>query len=84
MTATLCDRQYLSMPFSLNVFLWTPKHAISIHDSPIFMKSCIGMHSIHGQFRGDGRTVRTLVFGVYKIYCITGSYLWVIQKDITL
>ena len=37
-----------------------------------------------GQFRGDGRTVRTLVFGVYKICCITGSYLWVIQKDITL
>ena len=37
-----------------------------------------------GQFRGDGRTVRTLVVGVYKIYCITGSYLWVIQKDITL
>ena len=31
-----------------------------------------------GQFRGDGRTVRTLVFGVYKICCITGSYLWVI------
>ena len=39
---------------------------------------------VDGQFRGDGRTVRTLVFGVYKIYCITGSYLWVIQKDITL
>ena len=38
---------------------------------------------ITGQFRGDGRTVRTLVFGVYKICCITGSYLWVIQKDIT-
>ena len=39
----------------------------------------------NGQFRGDGRTVRTLVFGVYKILCInTGSYLWVIQKDITL
>ena len=37
-----------------------------------------------GQFRGDGRTVRTLVFGVYKICCITGSYLWVIQKEITL
>ena len=37
-----------------------------------------------GQFRGDGRTVRTLVFGVYKICCITGSYLWAIQKDITL
>ena len=37
-----------------------------------------------GQFRGDGRTVRTLVFGVYKICSITGSYLWVIQKDITL
>ena len=37
-----------------------------------------------GQFRGDGRTVRTLVFGVCKICCITGSYLWVIQKDITL
>ena len=32
---------------------------------------------IMGQFHGDGRTVRTLVFGVY-------SYLWVIQKDITL
>ena len=40
--------------------------------------------STEGQFRGDGRTVRTLVFGVYKICCITGSYLWVIQKDITL
>ena len=40
--------------------------------------------SLSGQFRGDGRTVRTLVFGVYKICCITGSYLWVIQKDITL
>ena len=39
---------------------------------------------IYGQFRGDGCTVRTLVFGVYKICCITGSYLWVIQKDITL
>ena len=38
---------------------------------------------ITGQFRGDGRTVRTLVFCVYKICCITGSYLWVIQKDIT-
>ena len=38
----------------------------------------------NGQFRGDGRTVRTLVFGVYKICRITGSYLWVIQKDITL
>ena len=37
-----------------------------------------------GQFRGDGRTVRTLVFGVYKICCITGRYLCVIQKDITL
>ena len=37
-----------------------------------------------GQFRGDRSTVRTLVFGVYKICCITGSYLWVIQKDITL
>ena len=37
-----------------------------------------------GQFRGDGRTVRTLVFGVYKICCITGSYLLVIHKDITL
>ena len=42
------------------------------------------MEKIQGQFRGDGRTVRTLVFGVYKICCITGSYLWVIQKDITL
>ena len=40
--------------------------------------------SVMGQFRGDGRTVRTLVFGMYKICCITGSYLWVIQKDITL
>ena len=39
---------------------------------------------VFGQFRGDGHTVRTLVFGVYKILCITGSYLWVIQKDITL
>ena len=29
--------------------------------------------SVYGQFRGDGRTVRTLVFGVYKICCITGS-----------
>ena len=37
-----------------------------------------------GQFRRDGRTVRTLGFGVYKICCITGSYPWVIQKDITL
>ena len=25
------------------------------------------MEAIIGQFRGDGRTVRTLVFGVYKI-----------------
>ena len=32
-----------------------------------------------GQFRGDGRTVRTLVYGVYKICCITRSYRWVIQ-----
>ena len=39
---------------------------------------------VYGQFRGDGRTVRTLVFGVYKICCITGGYPWVIQKDITL
>ena len=42
------------------------------------------LKSAFGQFRGDGRTVRTLVFGVYKICCITGSYLCVIQKDITL
>ena len=41
-------------------------------------------HLLCGQFRGDGRTVGTLVFGVYKICCITGSCLWVIQKDITL
>ena len=45
---------------------------------------CSSDRRIKGQFRGDGRTVRTLVFGVYKICCITGSYLWVIQKDITL
>ena len=44
----------------------------------------MGPETAEGQFRGDGPTVRTLVFGVYTICCITGSYLWVIQKDITL
>ena len=28
-----------------------------------------GLQLLYGQFRGDGRTVRTLVFGVYKICC---------------
>ena len=51
---------------------------------PICRSTTSVLDSCLGQFRGDGRTVRTLVFGVYKIYCITGSYLWVIQKDITL
>ena len=47
-------------------------------------KSLISMEFAYGQFHGDRRTVQTHVFGVYKICCITGSYLWVFHKDITL
>ena len=31
------------------------------------MYVCVYYVCAYGQFRGDGRTVRTLVFGVYKI-----------------
>ena len=37
----------LSTPFSLNVFLWTVGQSISLHDSPIIVKFCIGLHYRH-------------------------------------
>ena len=37
----------LSTPFSLNVFLWTVGQSISLHDSPINVKFCLGMHYMH-------------------------------------
>ena len=37
----------LSTPFSLNVFLWTVGQSISLHDSPIIVKFCLGMHYMH-------------------------------------
>ena len=35
----------LSTPFSLNVFWWTVGQFISLHDSPIIVKFCLGMHA---------------------------------------
>ena len=37
----------LSTPFSLNVFWWTVGQFISLHDSPIIVKFCLGMHYMH-------------------------------------
>ena len=45
-TDTVTDNN-IWVPFSLNVFLRTLGQFISLHDSPIFMKSCTGMHCIH-------------------------------------
>ena len=74
----------------INAFeMWCYRRMLRIswtsHTTTIDVLQKIGVKetTINGQFRGDGRTVRALVFGVYKICCITGSYLWVIQKDIS-
>ena len=52
----------LSTPFSLNVFLQTVGQSISLYDSPIFMKSCLGMHCIHVL------TVAEFQFGFLNVY----------------
>ena len=57
---------------SIIFFVFVFKCLRSLHHvSRVCRKDCVQIVEIicfaSGQFRGDGRTVRTLVFGVYKI-----------------
>ena len=68
---------FVCVSYALHLLLLGSCYAVHINALSINLKCT-------GQFCGDGRTVRTLLFGVYKLLCITGSYLWLIQKYITL
>ena len=72
----------LSTPFSLNVFWWTVGQFISLHDSPIIVKFCLGMHYMHVLTFTEGISIWFLkcLKKMHLTYGFCVKYIWNFRK----